>query len=395
MNWPQLLLRFAATRTAQHSQSRRRGVIGITSLLAVVGALAAMVTLSVVAAATMRGPAAAGATAAGIPPVVFAAYLAAETSAHTISSDCVVDWPVVAGIWKIESGHATYGGSTVDPTGQVTPPIYGDVLDGSTYGTAVIRDTDGGALDGNRVWDRAVGPAQFLPASWRAHGQDGNGDGTADPQNVYDAALATVAYLCQRTSGNYQDPEHLARAVAGYNRSAEYVEKVIGWINHYRAFAITGGGVVTADGLYAFPLPPDSVTVEELRRSHHDYPASDLMVPEGTPVYSTHPGTIANIYQPCSDCKCGYGVTIVGLDGYRYTYCHGQNLAPQLEVGAAVAVGEPLMLSGNTGNSTSPHLHFQIRSPGGDLVCPQLLLEGWWAGAALTPNVAPTSGCTH
>ena len=129
----------------------------------------------------------------------------------------------------------------------------------------------------------------------------------------------------------------MARAIRGYNNSAEYVEKVTGWINHYRAFAITGGGVVTADGLYAFPLPHESVTVEELRRSHHDYPASDLMVPEGTPVYAAHPGTIANLYQPCPDCRCGYGVTIAGLDDHRYTYCHGQTLAPQLEVGADVA----------------------------------------------------------
>jgi murein DD-endopeptidase MepM/ murein hydrolase activator NlpD len=395
MNWPQLLVRLAATRAAQQQQNRRKGVLGITAGLASVGALGIMVALSAVAAATMRGPASAGATATGIPPIVFAAYLAAETNAHTIDSGCEVHWPFVAGIWKVESGHATSGGATIDETGQVTPPIYGVVLDGSTPGTAAIADTDDGVLDGNNVWDRAVGPAQFLPASWRSHGQDGNSDGVADPQNVYDAALSTVAYLCQRTPGNYQDPAHLARAIRGYNNSAEYIENVTGWINHYRAFAITGGGVVTADGQYGFPLPHESVTLEELRRSHHDYPASDLMVPEGTPIYAAHPGTIANLYQPCPDCKCGYGVTVTGLDEHRYTYCHGQTLASQLEVGVDVVVGQMLMLSGNTGNSTAPHLHFQIRNPTGDLVCPQPLLESWWTGTALTPLAAPTDGCTH
>lgn len=392
MNWPQLLLRVAATRTDQ--RGNRRTGLGVTFALVSVGALASMITLAAVAGATMRGPATAGATAAGIPPVVFAAYLAAETNAFTTDLDCVVDWPVIAGIWKVESGHATSGGATVDQTGRVGPPIHGVVLDGSVPGTAIIPDTDQGGLDGNRVWDRAVGPAQLLPASWRSHGQDGNGDGTADPQNVYDAALATVAYVCQRTPGNYHDPDHLARAVRGYNNSAEYVEKVTGWITYYRTLTITSGQVI-ADGLYTLPLPRDSVTVEELRRSHHDYPASDLMVPEGTPVYAAHPGTIANLYQPCPDCKCGYGVTITGLDDHRYTYCHGQALAPQLEVGADVAVGEPLMRSGNTGNSTAPHLHFQIRNPTGDLVCPQPLLEAWWTSTALTPTAAPTSGCTH
>lgn len=392
MNWSQLL-RLGATRAAPR-QDKKKTVFGMASLLVMTGSLAAMVMLSAVAAATMRGPAAAGATAAGIPPVVFAAYLAAEANAHTTDPDCAVDWPVVAGIWKVESGHATYGGATVDPAGHVTPPIYGVVLDGSRPGTAIVHDSDNGVLDGNPTWDLAVGPAQFLPRSWMGHGQDGNADGTADPQNVYDAALATVAYLCQRTRGDYQDPADLARAVRGYNNSAEYVESVTGWIAYYRTLTLTAGQVA-ADGLYAFPLPHNSVTVEELRRSHHEYPASDLMVPEGTPVYAAHPGTVADLYQPCPDCRCGYGVTIVGLDGHSYTYCHGQTLAPHLRVGGEVGVGETLMMSGNTGNSTAPHLHFQIRNPAGHLICPQPLLEAWWNGTALTPAGAPTSGCTH
>lgn len=393
MNWPQLLLRVAASR-ATRPRLRRRAWIPLAIGVAGGGALLGFLLLAGLAAAGMRTPATSGASAAGIPPVVFAAYLAAQTGAHTINPDCAVDWPVVAGIWKVESGHATYRGATVDPDGQVTPPIYGVVLDGTTPRTQTIPDTDNGVLDGNPVWDRAVGPAQFLPASWRSYGRDGNGDGIGDPQNVYDAALSTVAYLCLRTPGDYTNPAHLARAVRGYNNSTDYVDKVTGWVVYYRTFTITAGHV-TADGIYAFPLPPESVTVEELRGTHHDYPASDLMVPEGTPVYAAHPGTVSKLQEPCPGCRCGYGVTIAGLDDHSYTYCHGQTLAPHLSIGVEVSAGEVVMASGNTGNSTAPHLHFQIRTPTGELLCPQQLLEAWWNGIGLTPTAAPTSGCTH
>ncbi len=64
------------------------------------------------------------------------------------------------------------------------------------HGNAAIPDTDGGALDHDATWDLAVGPTQFIPSSLRTYGADGNGDGRADPDNVFDAGLATARYLC-------------------------------------------------------------------------------------------------------------------------------------------------------------------------------------------------------
>jgi murein DD-endopeptidase MepM/ murein hydrolase activator NlpD len=402
-----LLLRAVATRLAERRLSKkaernqqRRRIWPWVTVLAVAGVPAVTVVMLIVfAAAAVSGttPALAGATAAGIPAVVFSAYLAAQSGASMVAEDCVVDWPVIAGIWKQESDHATIGGTTIDPDGQVTPPIYGPTLDGSIPGTQTIPDTDGGMLDGDPVWDRAVGPAQFLPTSWRTYGRDGNGDGIADPQNVYDAALSTVAYLCLRTPGDYHNPDHLTRALYGYNNSTRYVETVTEWITYYRAFTYTQG-TLTADGVYAFPLPHGSATASQIRRTHHDYPASDLAVPEGTPVYAAHPGTVTTIQTPCDDissCRCGWGVTITGHDQHRYTYCHAQTLADHLQPGRTVVAGELIMLSGNTGNSTTPHLHFQIRNPQGILVCPQTVLEAWWQGIGLSPAGAPTTGCTH
>jgi len=397
---PGLFLK-AASRLAQRKASTTNGARPalrwawmLFGGVGFVGSILGLVVLLAVAAIFGGAPATAAGGALGIPPVVFSAYLTAEAEAPTIAPDCEVDWPVIAGIWKVESHHATTAGRRVDPDGQVIPPLYGVTLDGSTPGTRIIPDTDGGVLDGDPVWDRAVGPAQFLPGSWTGYGRDGNGDGTRDPQNVYDAALSTVAYLCLRTPGDYTQPEDLTRALYAYNNSAEYVETVSGWVDYYRAFAFTAGSV-TADGLYAFPLPVDSVPVEAVRRSHHDYPASDLNVPEGTPVYAAHPGTVTAIYTPCPACKCGWGITVTGRDDHRYTYCHGAGIAAHIQRGVTVSAGELIMASGNTGNSTTPHLHFQIRNPTGTLVCPQSLLEAWWNGIGLSPVGAATTSCTH
>jgi len=385
----------AARRSHPRVFLRRASIV--IGAVGFVGSILILVMLLAVAAIFGGAPATAAGGALGIPPIVFSAYLAAESQAQTITPECQADWPIIAGIWKVESGHGTAGGRTVGADGQVTPPLYGPTLDGALPGTAVIPDTDGGVLDADPVWDRAVGPAQFLPGSWRSYGRDGDGDGNVDPQNVYDAALSTVAHLCLRTPGDYTDPGDLARALRGYNNSTEYVAAVAAWINFYRAFAFTQGSI-TAHGLYAFPLPAGSVTVEQIRSTHHDYPASDLGVPEGTPVYAAHPGVVTVISAPCDDplrCRCGWGLTVTGHDDYRYTYCHGSQLAAHIRPGVTVIAGELIMASGNTGNSSAPHLHFQVRNPHGDLICPQGPLEAWWSGVALSPAGAPQTGCTH
>ena len=73
--------------------------------------------------------------------------------------------------------------------GTTVTPILGPVLDGRLAGNEVIRDTDKGAIDGDPTHDRAVGPMQFIPATWAGYASDGNGDGIKDPNNVFDAAL--------------------------------------------------------------------------------------------------------------------------------------------------------------------------------------------------------------
>ena len=134
------------------------------------------------------------------PLVVLDAYYRAAARIGAENPACGLRWEALAGIGRTESAHGSYLGSSVDAAGVVAPPIRGIPLDG-TRGTAVVGDTDGGALDGDPGIDRAVGPMQFLPGSWRALGRDGDGDDRADPDNMYDAALAAANLLCRECPG--------------------------------------------------------------------------------------------------------------------------------------------------------------------------------------------------
>ncbi|MDQ1642684.1 MAG: hypothetical protein QOJ90_2035 [Actinomycetota bacterium] len=170
-----------------------------------------------------------------IPARVLAAYRAAAVATSRVDPTCHLTWPLLAGIGRIESGHAR--GGAVDASGRTLTPILGPVLSGGS-GFAAIRDTDNGRFDGDPVWDRAVGPMQFIPSSWARYGRDGNGDGRADPHNVDDAALASAAYLCAGDR-DLRDTAQLRRAVFGYNNSWDYVATVLAWAGAY-----AGGGFV-------------------------------------------------------------------------------------------------------------------------------------------------------
>lgn len=170
-----------------------------------------------------------------IPAVAHDAYRSASAAAGSVASACRVDWTVLAGIGQVESRHGQIDERhVVESDGTVTPAIRGRALDGQG-GTEPIGDTDDGALDGDVSWDRAMGPLQFIPTTWAELGRDGNGDGVADPDNLYDAALTAVAHLCIREPGDYARRTELRRALVAYNASGAYADEVLGWIDAYRS----------------------------------------------------------------------------------------------------------------------------------------------------------------
>ncbi|MFP5022441.1 lytic transglycosylase domain-containing protein [Pseudonocardia phyllosphaerae] len=178
-----------------------------------------------------------------IPERVLRAYANAEVLQHKKTPSCRLSWTTIAGIGSVESRHASSRGAELGDDGKVSPPIIGIALNGSTGGTRAVSDTDGGKLDGDARHDRAVGPMQFLPSTWKRYGADGNGDGVADPQQIDDAALAAAGYLCAH--GRDVGGSGWWSGVKAYNASMSYARDVWDAADEYASLA---AGAVSASG---------------------------------------------------------------------------------------------------------------------------------------------------
>ena len=163
--------------------------------------------------------------ASGIPITALIAYRQAAAREAKRQPRCGLTWPLLGGIGRIESNHGRFAGAVLHSDGLSTPPVIGIPLNGN--GTALIRDTDGGQLDGDRVYDRAVGPMQFIPSTWAGFGVDANGDGVADPFNIFDAAAAAADYLCA-AGRDLRTYAGQVVAVRSYNNSDSYISLVLG-----------------------------------------------------------------------------------------------------------------------------------------------------------------------
>jgi membrane-bound lytic murein transglycosylase B len=187
-----------------------------------------------------------------IPAMALSAYRNSERIMAAADPACGVSWNLLAGIGRIESMHANFGAT--DARGTAVRPIYGPALDGTLPGNEVIVQS----RSADRVnYARAMGPMQFLPGTWSRYASDGDGDGKADVQNLYDSTLAAARYLC---SGglNLRDPNQVMAAILRYNNSVAYARNVLGWAAAYAT------GVVPVD------LPPITGPIPPLGDAHLD-----------------------------------------------------------------------------------------------------------------------------
>ncbi len=169
--------------------------------------------------------------AAGIPAPALLAYGAAQVALAREQPGCRLSWNTLAGVGWIESQHGTLDGRSLAADGRSSSPVIGPALDGD--GFAAIRSTPASAAwHGDPTWEHAVGPLQFISSSWERWGADGDGDGSVDPLDLDDAALAAGRYLCA-DDHDLATPSGWNAAVYSYNHDQDYVRSVLTAANEY------------------------------------------------------------------------------------------------------------------------------------------------------------------
>ncbi|MBD8643944.1 M23 family metallopeptidase [Stenotrophomonas sp. CFBP 13724] len=135
-------------------------------------------------------------------------------------------------------------------------------------------------------------------------------------------------------------------------------------------------GAPAADS-FAYQLPFDARRFSvgqapQGRFSHRDAEnrhAVDFTLPEGTPVLAARAGRVTRVQagfsgnglDPLRDRDRANYVRIVHDDGSMAVYAHLQHEGVLVGEGQQVQAGQPIALSGNTGYSTAPHLHFAVQ----------------------------------
>jgi peptidoglycan hydrolase-like protein with peptidoglycan-binding domain len=174
-------------------------------------------------------------------------------------------------------------------------------------------------------------------------------------------------------------------------------------LQRFRGLPVTGTvDRATADsiGLVTMPAPvvtaPATVTLAAFpvqgicgfedtwgapRSGGRTHQGVDIIAAEGKLLYAVADGTIERVYTDHPGSLAGNGVRLRQADGTYFFYAHMKSLADGIAVGTEVAAGQIIGFVGNTGNSGTPHLHFEIHPLGGAAINPY-------------PIVAAIDGCS-
>ncbi|MFV0363128.1 MAG: murein hydrolase activator EnvC family protein [Suipraeoptans sp.] len=148
-------------------------------------------------------------------------------------------------------------------------------------------------------------------------------------------------------------------------RAAEAAAAAASTASSTPVYGTGGASVVTGSGQFSHPLPGSRVTSGFGYRTNPIYGGQefhkgiDYAAPSGTPIYAAEAGTVTvSGYGPST----GNWIAINHGNGLLTYYFHCSAL--YVNVGATVTRGQNIAAVGSTGDSTGPHLHFQVMQNG-------------------------------
>ncbi len=279
---------------------------------------------------------------------------------------------------------------------------------GGNYSAA---PNQGGASGAYQYIDSTWNNYQGYPAAYPAPAEIQDARAASDVQTILatyrDVVYIPIIWYWPRAAHDPSQLDVVPMSGAGNTLTVRQYQQP--WLATYQTVRVGSPAGTCADGLptedgYALPLDRTLIAANPAMfdAPHHDYPAVDLLVPEGSPVYAVHGVTIARLVDWPHNCyqvgrceqTCGVGVSINGDDGARYIYCHGTRLN-ELAVGDTINAGQLIMWTGNTGHSGAPHLHLELRV-NGQQRCPQPILQATYERLpAPTAGDLPSTGCTY
>ncbi|MEI8286407.1 MAG: peptidoglycan-binding protein [Actinomycetes bacterium] len=122
-----------------------------------------------------------------------------------------------------------------------------------------------------------------------------------------------------------------------------------------------------------FPVQPACYfidTWQDPRGEVRKHEGVDIIANRGTPILAVSDGVIAKTYSAATSALSGNGLRLTQADGTYFFYAHLDSIAPGIALGSAVKVGQVIGFVGSTGDTTTPHLHFEVHPKGGAAVNP-------------------------
>lgn len=155
-----------------------------------------------------------------------------------------------------------------------------------------------------------------------------------------------------------QDRASLDRALEEYERTSREIEAAI------RQDEQKGTGKTLGTGRMIWPVRGRLSSgfgwrYHPVLRKKKYHNGQDIAVPSGTSVLAADSGVVL-----VSGWKGGYGNFVAIDHGNGISTCYGHNSRLLVQVGSKILKGQTIALSGNTGLSTGPHLHFEVRRNG-------------------------------